>query len=95
MTTKPTEPLTQRQLEVLRAVHDLTELRGPTRRQLCEALGMTSTNAVTDALGILVRKGMLEILPLSSRGVMLTEAGWSEVEKREPAALDAARRGEP
>lgn len=62
-------PLTKRQAEVLaflRAFH-AEHGRMPRIREMGDALGIGSTNGVTCAIQILVRKGFLERLPAGTR----------------------------
>jgi repressor LexA len=57
-----THGLTARQIEVRDTIARLTAERGyaPTLRELGDALGMTSTNAVNDHLVALERKGAIK-----------------------------------
>lgn len=80
----PLDP-TARQLEVLTSVarHIADNGYPPTLRELGEALGIISTNAVSDNLKALARKGLLTRLPLKSRTMKLTAAGKLAVEGRQ------------
>jgi repressor LexA len=66
-------PLTARQAEVLGAIRGLTAARGfpPSVRELMDALGIRSTNGVTDHLRALARKGVLRLTPKVARGIAL------------------------
>lgn len=65
------EPLTLRQVQVLRCVEQCVADRGipPTRRELCAMLGMTSQRMLRDHLDALVRKGHLRVDDAVSRGL--------------------------
>lgn len=70
-------PITDAQLEMLRAIDRLTRERGfpPTLRELGDATGIRSTNSVNDHLLALERKGAIKRTPLASRSIVITEAG--------------------
>lgn len=63
--------LTARQQRVLDFILEFSESQGfpPTRADICEALGFRSPNAAEDHLRALVRKGAIEILAGTSRGI--------------------------
>lgn len=63
------KPPTKRQLEVVQAIEALTEDKGypPTTRELGDALGIRSTNAMTDHLKALRKKGLVTWKPRCSR----------------------------
>jgi len=65
--------LTPRQQEILRLIKDFAAERGmpPTRAEIAEALGFRSPNAAEEHLRALARKGAIELLPGSSRGIRL------------------------
>ena len=71
------EPLTERQTEILRLIKDLTEVSGfpPTRAEIAERMGFRSVNAAEQHLRALERKGALEISAGSSRGIRIRERG--------------------
>ena len=71
------EPLTERQTEILRLIKDLTEVSGfpPTRAEIAERMGFRSVNAAEQHLRALERKGALEISAGSSRGIKIRERG--------------------
>ena len=71
------EPLTDRQTEILRLIKELTEVSGfpPTRAEIAERMGFRSVNAAEQHLRALERKGVLDITPGSSRGIKLRERG--------------------
>ena len=63
--------LTDRQQRVLDFIVDFMDSEGfpPTRAEICEALGFRSPNAAEDHLRALVKKGAIEMLPGTSRGI--------------------------
>jgi len=71
------EPLTDRQTEILKLIKDLTEVSGfpPTRAEIAERMGFRSVNAAEQHLRALERKGALEISAGSSRGIKVRERG--------------------
>jgi repressor LexA len=71
------EPLTERQTEILRLIKELTEVSGfpPTRAEIAERMGFRSVNAAEQHLRALERKGVLDITAGSSRGIKLRERG--------------------
>ena len=71
------EPLTERQTEILRLIKELTEVSGypPTRAEIAERMGFRSVNAAEQHLRALERKGALELASGASRGIKLKERG--------------------
>jgi repressor LexA len=71
MTSRPGDPLTDRQQEVLDTIVSMTAQDGypPTLRELGEALGIRSTNGVADHLAALQRKGRIERRRHASRTI--------------------------
>jgi repressor LexA len=69
------EPLTDRQSEILKLVRDLTESSGfpPTRAEIAEKMGFRSVNAAEQHLRALEKKGALEILQGASRGLRVKD----------------------
>lgn len=69
------QTLTPRQAEVLQLIQDHIKETGfpPTRMDICEQLGFRSPNAAEEHLRTLERKGYIEILSGTSRGIKLTE----------------------
>jgi repressor LexA len=63
--------LTARQQRVLDFILEFSAAQGfpPTRAEICKALGFRSPNAAEDHLRALVKKGAIEILPGTSRGI--------------------------
>ena len=68
--------LTPRQAEILQLIRDTIEETGfpPTRMEIARMLGFASPNAAEEHLRALERKGALEILDGTARGLRLTEA---------------------
>jgi SOS-response transcriptional repressor LexA len=74
----PSRGPTLAQLELLRAIWDLTYEKGwpPTVRELLERLGHVSTNGCIDKLKILQREGWIVRDNLASRCIKLTSSGF-------------------
>lgn len=74
-------PLTERQAQILELIRDSIVSTGmpPTRAEIAKQLGFRSANAAEDHLKALAKKGHIEILPGTSRGIRLTE----EIEKED------------
>lgn len=79
-------PLTPRQEEVLKLIKDTIADTGmpPTRAEIAKRLGFKSANAAEEHLKALARKGVIEILAGTSRGIRLN---LSEEEKAGEAGL--------
>ena len=69
------EPLTDRQTEILKLIKELTEVSGypPTRAEIATRMGFRSVNAAEQHLRALERKGALEILQGASRGLRVRD----------------------
>ena len=67
--------LTPRQSEILDLIRSSIVERGspPTRAEIAQAFGFRSANAAEEHLKALARKGAIELLPGSSRGIRLLE----------------------
>jgi repressor LexA len=67
--------LTPRQQEILQLIRERIETTGmpPTRAELARALGFRSANAAEEHLKVLARKGVLKLLPGTSRGIRLAD----------------------
>jgi len=74
-------PLTERQAQILELIKQSIVTTGmpPTRAEIAKRLGFRSANAAEDHLKALAKKGQIEILPGTSRGIRLVE-DISEVE---------------
>jgi repressor LexA len=68
--------LTSRQSEILLFIQDFMEEAGmpPTRAEIARELGFRSVNAAEEHLRALQRKGVLELIPGTSRGIQLKDA---------------------
>lgn len=79
--------LTARQQQVLDLVKQTMQEQGmpPTRAEIAKALGFKSANAAEDHLKALARKGAIEILPGTSRGLRLLDAASSTKVKKTAA----------
>lgn len=66
-------PLTPRQQEVLDLIKSTMQQTGmpPTRAEIARELGFRSANAAEEHLKALARKGVIEMLPGTSRGIKL------------------------
>lgn len=69
--------LTARQQEILDLIREHLEETGypPTRAEIADALGFASPNAAEGHLRALARKGAIELIPGSSRGIRLPQLG--------------------
>jgi repressor LexA len=67
--------LTKRQSEVLECIREHIDATGypPTRADIAKSLGFKSANAAEEHLKALARKGAIEIIPGTSRGIRLPE----------------------
>jgi repressor LexA len=67
--------LTPRQYQVLELIRQAIEAEGmpPTRAEIALALGFKSANAAEDHLRALERKGAIELMPGTSRGIRLKD----------------------
>ena len=67
--------LTPRQSQVLEIVKQHIDRTGypPTRAEIAKVLGFRSANAAEEHVKALARKGALEVVPGTSRGIRLTE----------------------
>ncbi len=89
-------PLTQRQQEVLDLIKNTMIDTGmpPTRAEIARQLGFRSANAAEEHLKALAKKGVIEILPGTSRGIKLNCALDDEIEEGLPLIGKVAA-GEP
>lgn len=73
----PCTELTSRQAEILDFIQRFIANTGmpPTRAEMARELGFRSANAAEEHLRALKRKGVIELLPGTSRGIRLLEAG--------------------
>ena len=68
--------LTSRQLQVLEFIQDSIRVANmpPTIAEITGAMGFGSTNATRGHLQALERKGAIELIPNSSRGIHLVQS---------------------
>jgi repressor LexA len=68
-------PLTPRQAEILQLIKDYQAETGmpPTRAEIATQLGFKSANAAEEHLKALAKKGVLTMMPGTSRGIRLME----------------------
>src|SRR5262252_2704530 len=73
--TAMTEDLTEKQQEILDFIRETIEKTGfpPTRAEIAKAFRYSSPNAAEDHLRTLERKGAIEIVAGTSRGIRLAE----------------------
>lgn len=71
------QPLTARQAEILEAIRQHVAETGvpPSRPELAKALGIASTNGVFKHLDALAKKGAIELIPNSARGIRVMDEG--------------------
>lgn len=89
-------PLTQRQQEVLDLIKTTMLDTGmpPTRAEIARQLGFRSANAAEEHLKALAKKGVIEILPGTSRGIKLNVDLDDEAEEGIPL-IGRVAAGEP
>lgn len=70
-----TANLTPRQAEILALIREFIESTGmpPTRAEIAKTLGFRSVNAAESHLKALARKGVITLVPGSSRGIRLAQ----------------------
>lgn len=75
MNPKNNTSLTPRQKQVLQLIREKIHTKGypPTRVEIAKALGFRSPNAAEDHLKALARKGVIRLIPGTSRGIRLVE----------------------
>ncbi len=68
--------LTKRQTEILNLIESHINETGspPTRAEIAKTMGFRSPNAAEDHLRALARKGVIELVPGTSRGIRLTRS---------------------
>lgn len=69
----PMRPLTSRQQEILTFIRQFLEQEGfpPTVAEIMRAMGLRSPHGVREQLQSLARKGAIELIPSTSRGIRL------------------------
>ena len=88
--------LTARQQEILDFIRSTLEVLGapPTRAEIASAFGFASHNAAEEHLKALARKGVIHIMPGTSRGIQLLQDDEAEEESGLPLIGQVAA-GEP
>ncbi|AMN47264.1 repressor LexA [Steroidobacter denitrificans] len=68
--------LTPRQREILKLIRETINDSGmpPTRAEIAEAFGFKSPNAAEEHLRALQRKGVIDLIPSTSRGIQLKDS---------------------
>lgn len=90
-------PLTPRQTEILRMIRQYTDANGfpPTRAEIARTLGFRSPNAAESHLRALEKKGAVELLPATSRGIRIPQTLTSARAMPSSAATKAVGGGLP
>ena len=90
-------PLTTRQEEVLQLIKTTMIDTGmpPTRAEIARELGFKSANAAEEHLKALARKGVIEILPGTSRGIKLNTPLEDQLEDLGLPLIGRVAAGEP
>jgi repressor LexA len=90
-------PLTARQEEVLQLIKNTMLDTGmpPTRAEIARELGFKSANAAEEHLKALARKGVIEILPGTSRGIKLNTPLEDQLEDLGLPLIGRVAAGEP
>jgi repressor LexA len=90
-------PLTARQEEVLQLIKNTMLDTGmpPTRAEIARELGFKSANAAEEHLKALARKGVIEILPGTSRGIRLNTPLEDQLEELGLPLIGQVAAGEP
>ena len=92
------KPLTPRQAEVLELIKANMSETGmpPTRAEIAQKLGFKSANAAEEHLKALAKKGVIEIMPGTSRGIrLLLEEEEAAPEENGLPLLGKVAAGEP
>lgn len=89
-------PLTPRQAEILQLIKDYQQETGmpPTRAEIAVKLGFKSANAAEEHLKALAKKGVIAMLPGTSRGIRLLEEE-AEVEQLGLPLIGKVAAGQP
>ncbi len=89
--------LTPRQTEVLELIKECMQETGmpPTRAEIALRLGFKSANAAEEHLKALARKGVIHIMPGTSRGIQLLQQEGEETEIEGLPLIGRVAAGEP
>ena len=94
-----TEPHANKQLEILRFIYDTVEERAfpPTVREICSAVGLSSTSTVHGHLARLERKGWLVKDATKPRALEITREGKKElgIKPKEIPVIGVVTAGQP
>lgn len=90
-------PLTARQSEILQLLRDYQAETGmpPTRAEIARQLGFKSANAAEEHLKALARKGVIEMLPGTSRGLRIIEDDAEQPEQLGLPLIGKVAAGQP
>ncbi|MDN4503000.1 transcriptional repressor LexA [Alteromonadaceae bacterium BrNp21-10] len=90
-------PLTPRQSEILQLIKDTLTMTGmpPTRAEIAKKLGFKSANAAEEHLKALQKKGVIEILPGTSRGIRVNYTEEELLEEQGLPLIGQVAAGEP
>ncbi|WP_416306847.1 transcriptional repressor LexA [Neptunicella sp. SCSIO 80796] len=90
-------PLTSRQQEILQLIKDTLADTGmpPTRAEIAQRLGFKSANAAEEHLKALAKKGVIEILPGTSRGIRVNYSEEELLEEQGLPLIGRVAAGEP
>ncbi|MCE0556660.1 MULTISPECIES: transcriptional repressor LexA [unclassified Motilimonas] len=91
------KPLTPRQAEILELIKDNIADTGlpPTRAEIAKQLGFKSANSAEEHLKALAKKGVIEMMPGTSRGIRLVEAEPAANEDEGLPLIGRVAAGEP
>lgn len=76
---------TSRQLEVLRAIRELSQALGfpPTLHELSARMGMAAAGGAKSSVTALSKKGLLHVHPGKARGMTITDDGMAALAQSE------------
>lgn len=93
------QSISSKQIEILQCIYDYSEKSGypPTVREICDAVGLSSTSTVHGHLSRLQKKGYLQRNPAKPRALELTGAGINEISPnlKEIPMVGTVTAGEP
>ncbi|MCE2572375.1 transcriptional repressor LexA [Motilimonas eburnea] len=91
------KPLTPRQAEILELIKDNIAATGlpPTRAEIAKQLGFKSANSAEEHLKALAKKGAIEMMPGTSRGIRLVEVEEAANEEEGLPLIGRVAAGEP
>ncbi|MCE2594133.1 transcriptional repressor LexA [Motilimonas cestriensis] len=91
------KPLTPRQAEILELIKDNIADTGlpPTRAEIAKQLGFKSANSAEEHLKALAKKGVIEMMPGTSRGIRLVDAEPAANEEEGLPLIGRVAAGEP